>query len=315
MRLPLLNLNMDASFYQAFLKMLSPYAYAILAVSSFFNDISLNASSTGFTTPTIGLSTSNKTSCVSGIVYVNVTANNTKLLLAEPDNELMVTEIMVELLGANSSIFERLSGGPNIISANYGIYSKLCLPINSKNTTRAQTVQFLTHGDTLDNDYWDIAPGYSYVDAAAIAGYATFSYDRIGVGKSDHPDPIQVVQGAIQVEIAHLLIQKLRSGLIGGQAFRRVVGVGHSAGSTITVAVTSKYPADLDAVILTGSAVPSVYSFAAVASFSIVIADKEAPERFVGLPNGYLTQATPQSIQFPFYRYPNFDPASKHLTN
>ena len=203
---------MDTSFSQPFLKMLSLYTYAFLAVSSLFNGISLHASSTGFAHPVTVLSASNKTSCIIGTVYINVAANNTKLLLAEPDGELLVTETMVELLGANSTIFERINGGSSLITASYGIHSKLCFPNNSTNTTRPQTVQFMTHGDTLDSEYWDIGPGYSYVDAAAAAGYATFSYDRIGVGKSDHPDPIQVVQGAIQVEIAHLLIQRLRSG-------------------------------------------------------------------------------------------------------
>lgn len=30
----------------------------------------------------------------------------------------------------------------------------------------------------------------SYVNAAAGAGYATLAYNRLGVGNSDHPDPI-----------------------------------------------------------------------------------------------------------------------------
>ena len=71
----------------------------------------------------------------------------------------------------------------------------------------------------------------SYVDAAADAGYATFSYDRLGVGASDHPDPIEVVQASLEVEVAHALIQALRDGVIGGNTFYKVVGIGHSLGS------------------------------------------------------------------------------------
>lgn len=69
------------------------------------------------------------------------------------------------------------------------------------------------------------------------------SYDRLGVGKSDTPDGLNVVQAPLEVEIAHQLIQMLRAGKFGH--FSKVVGVGHSFGSIITQAITSQYPADL----------------------------------------------------------------------
>jgi pimeloyl-ACP methyl ester carboxylesterase len=104
-------------------------------------------------------------------------------------------------------------------------------------------VQVLTHGTTLDSTYWDFATGYSYINAATAAGYATFSYDRLGVGSSAHPDPIQAVQAALQVEILHQLVVLLRAAPdLGGKLLKNVVGVGHSAGSTFTQAVSAKYP-------------------------------------------------------------------------
>lgn len=255
-------------------------------------------------------STGRKSSCITGLIKVAVTATNTKLLYSGPANELVATQTIVELLKVNPTIFNTTNGGDHIISSAYNIFSKLCFPTDPSTAKKVQTVQFLTHGATLGIGYWDIAPGYSYVDAAAQAGYATFSYDLLGVGKSDHPDPIQVVQATLHVEIAHALIGFLRTGRIGGHAFRTVVGVGHSAGSTITQAITTKYPKDVDAAILSGASISNAYVGTALASFSFVIANTDPSGRFEGIANGYLTQATPQSIQFAFYNYPYFDPKS-----
>jgi hypothetical protein len=72
-----------------------------------------------------------------------------------------------------------------------------------------------------------------------LAGYTTFFHDRLGVGFSDHPDPIQVVQEALEVSIAHDLIQQLHNGSIASTKFAKAVGVGHSLGSELTNNVTA----------------------------------------------------------------------------
>ena len=258
-----------------------------------------------------GKSAGGKASCITSVIRVDVSTENIKLLLNEPADQAALTEVLVELLQVDSTLANTTDGGPNNITGNYGIYSKLCVPTDSSVAKSVSTVQFLTHGDTLYSGYWDIAPEYSYVDAAAQAGYATFSYDKIGVGQSDHPDPIQVVQGPLQVEIAHALVQLLRSAQIGSRKFKKVVGVGHSAGSTITVAVSAKYPKDFDAVIISGTTISTTSVPISLASFSFEVAKNDPSGKFAGLRNAYIVQATPQSLQFPFYRYPNFDPASK----
>ena len=255
--------------------------------------------------------TTGNSRCIAENVQVSVKSNNVKLLLAEPANQTVATETFQELLQANSNLFARVNGGPNVITGRFSIYGKLCFPSDPKAAKKVQTVQFLTHGDTLDSTYWEIAPGYSYIDAAVTAGYATFSYDRIGVGRSEHPDPLQVVQGPIQVEIAHALVTLLRAAKIGPLSFKNVVGVGHSAGSTVTNGVTTKYPQDFDAVILTGTSTSAAFVNTAVASFDLTIANTDASRKFAGLSNGYLVQPLQQSIQFPYYRFPNFDPKSK----
>lgn len=65
----------------------------------------------------------------------------------------------------------------------------LCTP-NSSNSNSTH-VQLLLHGVGFDSSYWDFSPDgsddYSYVSAAADAGYTTFRYDRLGTGLSEHP--------------------------------------------------------------------------------------------------------------------------------
>jgi hypothetical protein len=53
-----------------------------------------------------------------------------------------------------------------------------------------------------------------------------------GTGKSSHPDGTQEVQAGVQVEIAHQLVQKIRSGSTGLN-FGKLVGLGHSFGRLV----------------------------------------------------------------------------------
>lgn len=286
--------------------------FLLAAASAAVNSAYFPNSTTNVTANASTPITAGKPRCIVENVRVSVTSKNIKLLLAEPANQTVATETFVEMLQANSDLFSRVNGGPNTITGKFSIYGKLCFPFDPTAAKKVQTVQFLTHGDTLDSTYWDIAPGYSYIDAAVAAGYATFAYDRIGVGRSEHPDPTQVVQGPIQVEIAHALVTLLRSAKIGPLSFKNIVGVGHSAGSTVTNGVTTKYPRDFDAVILTGTSTSAAFVGTSVASFDLTIANQDASRKFAGLSNGYLVQPLQQSIQFPYYRFPNFDPKSKY---
>lgn len=278
--------------------------------------------STAHTTPALGqspttgsaltvhhVSAGGRSHCITGNIKLTVTAQNFHINYNQPSNQLAATELIVELLQVNSTLIQRVVSGPGPITGTYSIYSSLCVSVDSTIAGKVKTVQFLTHGDTLSGSYWDIAPEYSYVDAVTTAGYAAFFYDRIGVGQSDHPDPIQVVQGPLQVEIAHALIELLRKNQIGGYQFSKFVGVGHSAGSVVTQGVTTKYPNDFDAVILTGTSTIAKYVPLSLAAFDFQIANR-ASRKFQNLSNGYLTQANAIGIQFSFFRYPNFNSTS-----
>lgn len=127
------------------------------------------------------------------------------------------------------------------------------------------------------------------------------------MGNSDHPDPIQVVQATAQVAVTHALAGLLRDAELGGYRFDKVVGVGHSAGSTLTQGVTTQYPRDFDAVILSGTSASAASVPLTMAAFNLVNANADPAPRFRHLPAGFLTQQSAAGIQFAFYRWSGLD--------
>jgi len=266
-------------------------------------------STAGFSNPAFSTSAGGFAECLSGHIAVPVTASNLKVLFAEPQDQYAATASFVHYLQANSTQAVEINGGLTTVSETFNIAAKLCYPKNWSGS--GSTVQFLTHGIGFNQSYWDFAEGYSFIDVAAKAGYPTFSHDRLGVGASDHPDPIQIVQAPIQVEIIHTLINFLREGKLAGQAFKDVVGVGHSFGSIQSVGVLAKYPKDFDAVVLTGFSTDTLALPTTFADFNSAIANQNQPARFGHLQNGYLVVDNSIGNQVAFFYYPNFDVNSK----
>lgn len=134
-------------------------------------------------------------------------------------------------------------------AANYQISGELCLPASGQ----ADVVQVTVHGATYDHRYWNWplqSLVYSYAGYMTRAGYAVFDYDRIGNGFSSHPDSTDVSVTSDSY-VAHEVVGALRSGQLDGYTFKRVVMVGHSLGSYITIQEAATYR-DIDALILTG---------------------------------------------------------------
>lgn len=164
---------------------------------------------------------------------------------------------------------------------------------------------------TRSQSYWDVAAGYSYVDAAAASGYTTFSYDRLGVGSSFRPkDANAVVQAPLQLSIAHSLIQMLRNGTFGHTSYSQVIGVGHSFGSAVTQGVTNSYPEDLDAAVLTGFTMDSTGIPTFTTSLDLTIANENDAFRFAGVPDSYLVANNAIGNQFSFFKARGFPPST-----
>ncbi|KAI1465648.1 alpha/beta-hydrolase [Daldinia caldariorum] len=280
-----------------------PLAFLTNPFASLASALGLN----GISNPISGPSAGGGSNCISGTVALSINTPGVKISYQAPQDQKAVTGAFVEMFQVGSSFAADIISGPSTISGTYKIFVKLCLPTDPDVLANVKTVQLLSHGATLDHTYWDIAPGYSYVDVASAAGYATLSYDQLGVGRSDHPDPIQVVQATSQVAVTHALAGLLRSSKLGGYKFDKVVGVGHSAGSTLTQAITTQYPKDFDAVILSGTTASADTVALTVAAFNLINANTDPSNQFRSLAPGYLTQQTSVGIQFAFYRFPNFD--------
>jgi pimeloyl-ACP methyl ester carboxylesterase len=250
---------------------------------------------------------------VEGFLKVPVVATNLDVLCPEPENNFELIEFITNFLRRGSDTFAKCAGGPVEVDRNFNIYSKLCVPADPEKTKELTSVQILTHGGTLDRSYWDFDQGYSYVDAAAEQGYATFSYDRLSAGKSEKPDPRQIVQAPVHTAIIHSMVKKLRKGEIGNVSFEKVVGLGHSLGSAVTQANTFNNPGDFDALVLTGhsSHLASLAPAFSSAAHQIANTVPDLPQ-FKHLSNGYFVFGPVlQAMQMPFFYYPFFDPQSK----
>lgn len=96
---------------------------------------------------------SGKSTCFVKNVKITVTANKTRILLDPPANQTVVTETLVELLQLNSNLIARVNGGQDTIKDTFNIYGQLCISSNASVAKHTETLQFLTHGDTLDHTY------------------------------------------------------------------------------------------------------------------------------------------------------------------
>lgn len=265
---------------------------------------------TGFSQPMITPSSNGSATCVTGTVPVYAsTSQNVVLNLPSIDNQTVVTGITNDMLAAGSNFMQTAVGAKTTVSGTYQISAQLCYPTNS---TGNSTVQFLTHGIGFDKTYWDVAPGYSYIDSAASNGYATFSYDRLAVGLSEHPANASIVQAPLELAIAHSLVQQLRNGTFG-TSFNRVIGVGHSFGSAITQGLTNQFPTDLNAAILTGFSVNQTGIPTFTAALDLSIANNVDPIRFSNLSKEYLVSANVVGNQFAFFRAQGFPPSNLAL--
>lgn len=263
----------------------------------------------GFLDPVIVPSQEGQAVCVEGIVPIAASAKNLKLNLdaSITRQDLATVQLILEQTYANTTIFGQVIGSkPSFqnISGTYNISARLCLP--SKPNSSITTLQVLTHGYGFGKSYWDFGVNTSYVDYAASQGMATLAYDRLGIGNSSHPDAVNVVQSFLEISILHSLNKKLRAGALSNTKYTNIIGVGHSFGSLIMSAVAKSFPADFNAVVLTGYSINTTNSDQFTSSLNYLRAN--VLPRFADLPDGYVTPRSLYGMQYSFFAYPNFNP-------
>src|SRR5258708_172221 len=170
---------------------------------------------------------------------------------------LAVVVLVLTLVSSKTSADSNINCSQQTVMVNlsasdqtpYHIVGGLC----SSGSAGGKTVQVTVPGATYSHIYYDFpfdSPYYSYTQVANSAGYATFNFDKLGTGLSDHPTPELVTIPALAYS-THQIVQYLRAGQVGGVSFKKVILVGHSMGSETVIEEAGTYQ-DVDGVLLTG---------------------------------------------------------------
>lgn len=219
-------------------------------------------------------------------------------------NDLLYYSQLAIALNGNQNVSSKYLIGTQNVTQSVNIWTQLCTPSNGTGT-----LQFLTHGIGFDHTFWNGLNGTysSYIDVADQAGYATFIYDRLGIGQSSKPNGVNNTQGAAHVAVAAALTQQLRSGQSAyGYKANKIVHVGHSFGSEITNGLIATYPSISDGVVLTGFAFNASGLPAEIAGTQAAPAAQVDSARFSGLDPTYLLFNSNVGYQLIFFFTPNF---------
>lgn len=207
----------------------------------------------------------------------------------------------------NENLLLDLTDSPKYASINgtYNITATYCSPAKGS----ANVIQVLTHGVGFDRSYWNLPFNnfnYSYTNVAVNQyGFATLSYDRLGIGQSQHGDPLNFVQSWTEMSALEALSQMLRDGSIPGiPKFQKVLHVGHSYGSLQAVGLLKQNPDLWDGIALTGFSPQSLYLNFFELGSDFIEAQSIAPD----YPLGYLAPGGTAALQEALLAPNAFDP-------
>jgi len=168
-------------------------------------------------------------------------------VLHENDSGLALAEAkaMQGVKCRNETIAVALAPGK---AAKYSLVGELCAIDGFTN----KTLQVLVSGAGYGAVYWDFPyepDTYSYMRAALRAGYAVFNFDRLGMGRSDHPPGL-----ALDVDTQAYVLSQTIAALTAAEDYTAVVTLGHSFGSVIALSHALSNPEQVNGMVLTGYA-------------------------------------------------------------
>ncbi|KAJ6480127.1 Alpha/Beta hydrolase protein [Mycena sanguinolenta] len=188
------------------------------------------------------------------------------------------------------------------VDDTYNIHGVFCRP-DGGSPQDPSVVQLLVHGFTYTSQYWsppvEEFQNYSYAAFSCARGLPSLAIDWPGVGLSTRPINASDVQyptvaGAVSQVATYL---KTASILPGVLPFKKVIGIGHSAGSGVLVfnAIDDGAQSPFDGLILTG-----LTSIGAdmLPPLSVTPARDDTPLRWGNLDPGYVTWSN-RSIFYP----------------
>ncbi|KAK3936674.1 Alpha/Beta hydrolase protein [Diplogelasinospora grovesii] len=231
---------------------------------------------------------------------VSATAQNAVFMY--PPNPANESDILGFIHSAYLNSTGPLLNGTTTITGNYTVNGLFCAPV--KNPRNA--LQVLVHGITYNKTMWEglgLGADYNWHGYAQLQGYHTLAIDRLSHGDDTQDlDPITTVQGPLQLEIIHQLIQAIRNTGANnalGQSFKRIAYVGHSYGSILGTALAGKYPDDIDALVCTGFS--AFINGSAILNTWNISSAAHTEARFAKLPLGYVASQTEAVVEAMFY--------------
>ncbi|KAJ9609116.1 hypothetical protein H2200_006887 [Cladophialophora chaetospira] len=261
--------------------------------------------------------------CIELRIPVHVVANNSQYQMPRVDSTIDYVDWVWFTERWSALTSAELVTGAIPVNQTFTIHGQLCIPPGG---SKADILQIATHGGGFDGRYWDVdvkPDEYSYVDAVLAAGYSILTYDCLGTGKSETPDAYDIVQAPVDVEVMQGLTSMARNGnlvsastVISGQptpemkAYRpqKVVHVGHSIGSFLTIGFTAAYPTLSDGIILTGMLFSNESGVFPFSDFAFEYAAENDPTLFGDRGSGYTVQGTAAAAQLVFLKKGAFEP-------
>ncbi|KAJ7899634.1 hypothetical protein B0H13DRAFT_2518850 [Mycena leptocephala] len=252
---------------------------------------------------TISVASSQSCGCSSTILPVHVDA----LLPKDPTDPFGG-------LRSNASSLRRLN-------ETYDVFGVFCQPTTAQ---RTDVVQLLVHGFTYTNQYWSPATeefrNQSYTGFACDRGLSSLAIDLVGVGLSLRPANASDVQYATHSAVVLQLARHLKTASIlpGVQPFKKVIGIGHSAGSATLIfgAIAEANQSPFDGLILTGNLIIEPGTLLTIPG--VTSARDDTPLRWGALDPDYTTTNN-RSILYPTNpasfspRMPVFDAFTKDV--
>ncbi|KAK1672451.1 Alpha/Beta hydrolase protein [Colletotrichum godetiae] len=247
--------------------------------------------------------------CQNLTVEVSITSRNGVFNVSTPKTNLDVTNIMLGLAQQSNNFSATHLTDYATVGGTYHLASTYCQPDSGPGAV----LQILTHGIGFDRSYWDFPANnynYSYVGPAVDDyGYSTFAWDRLGIAQSSRGEPVNEIQGFLELAALKALTDKLRAGAVPGVpcTFSKYVHVGHSFGSVHSYALSAMYPDASDGLVLTGFSANATFlpDFLLGGAF---IQANQVPA-LADYVDGYLAPAYEGGAHINFFAPDNFDPA------
>ncbi|KAJ7648385.1 Alpha/beta hydrolase family-domain-containing protein [Mycena polygramma] len=189
------------------------------------------------------------------------------------------------------------------VDDTFNISGTFCQPNTVSNSNNSDVIQLLVHGFTYDGQYWsppvEEFRNYSYAAFSCERGLSSLAVDCLGVGLSSRPVNASDVQyptssGALSEVARHLKNASIVPGL---QPFKKVIGIGHSAGSAMLTfgAIVEGAQSPFDGLVLTGLLINEPGSPPAL---PLTPARDDTPLRWSALDPAYVTTSN-RSLFYP----------------